>query len=139
MRTVQEAKDEFLDYLGSVRDMSPHTVVSYRNDLAQFEVMDGIGAQTGIATVTTETLRRCIGTLSRQHRAPASINRFIAAVRGLFSYCKKCGYLAVNPALELRTVKNPQRLPRFMPGPEVDKISDATAGTELLWEASYCA
>ena len=135
MRTVREAKDEFLDYLGSVRDMSPHTVISYRNDLAQFEAMDGIGAQTDIAAITPETLRRCIGVLSRQRRAPASINRFIAAVRGLFSYCKKCGYLAANPALELRAVKNPQRLPRFMTGAEVDKLCAAPAGNELLWEA----
>ena len=134
-RTVQDAADEFLEYLSSMRSLSPNTVIGYRNDLRQFAAMDGIGAQTDVSAIKTEALRRCIGMLSRQKRAAASVNRFIAALRSFFAYCKKCGYLAVNPALELKTVKNPKRLPRFMTGAEVDKLCAAPTQNELLWEA----
>ena len=134
-RTVQDAADEFLEYLSSMRSLSPNTVIGYRNDLRQFAAMDGIGAQTDVSAIKTESLRRCIGMLSRQKRAAASVNRFIAALRSFFAYCKKCGYLAVNPALELKTVKNPKRLPRFMTGAEVDKLCAAPTQNELLWEA----
>ena len=132
--TVSDATEEFLLYLGSVRGFSENTVLSYRNDLAQFMQMPHIGAQTDIGAVKTEQLRQCIGVLSREKRAAASINRFIAAVRSLFAYCKKSHHIQTNPALELKTVKNPKRLPRFMTGAEVDKLCAAPATNELLWE-----
>ena len=79
-------------------------------------------------------MRLCIGVLSKQKRAAASINRLIASVRSLFAYCKKFKYIAINPALELKTIKNPRRLPRFMTGAEVDKLCAAPHANELLWE-----
>ncbi len=132
--TVSEAVDEFLLYLGSVRGMSENTVAGYRNDLGQFMGMEHIGGQSDMTAFTTDQLRLCIGVLSRQKRASASINRFIASVRGLFAYARKAGYIKINPALELKTVKNPKRLPRFMTGAEVDKLCAAPSTKELLWE-----
>lgn len=132
--TVSDATEEFLLYLGSVRGLSENTVTSYQNDLAHFMAMEHIGAQTDIGAVTNDQLRLCIGVLSKQKRAAASINRFIASVRSLFAYCKKFGHIKINPALELKTVKNPKRLPRFMTGAEVDKLCAAPVANELLWE-----
>ncbi|MBQ7159563.1 MAG: site-specific integrase, partial [Treponema sp.] len=48
---VSDAVEEFLLYLGSVRGFSENTVLSYRNDLAQFMQMPHIGAQTDIGAV----------------------------------------------------------------------------------------
>ena len=132
--TVSEASDEFLLYLDSVRGMSENTVSGYRCDLEQFAAMEHIGAERDIDSFTTDQLRLCIGVLSRQKRASASINRFVASVRGLFAYCRKFKYIRVNPALELKPVKNPKKLPRFMTGAEVDALCAAPAVNELLWE-----
>ncbi|MCR5725667.1 MAG: tyrosine-type recombinase/integrase [Treponema sp.] len=130
--TVHEATDEFLLYLGSVRGLSEHTVLSYRNDLLQFENM--LSSAGDITQITAEDIRQCIGHLSKLHRASASINRFIAAVRSLFAYCKKNQYIQKNPALEIKTVKLPKRLPRFMTGAEVDKLCAEPLRDELLWQ-----
>ena len=132
--TVSETAEEFLLYLGSVRGMSENTVAGYRNDLTQFMGMEHIGAQADMDAFTTDQLRLCIGVLSRQKKSAASINRFIASVRGLFAYARKFHYIKINPALELKTVKNPKRLPRFMTGAEVDRLCEAPANKELLWE-----
>jgi integrase/recombinase XerC len=40
----------------------------------------------------------------------------------------------VNVAFDLKTVKNPKKLPRFMTGAEVDRICKEPEINELLWE-----
>lgn len=132
--TLSDAAEEFLLYLGSVRGLSENTVTGYQNDLSQFMAMSHIGAEKDVGAVTLEDLRQCIGSLSKQKRAAASINRFIASVRTLFAYCKKYKHITINPALELKTVKLPKRLPRFMTGAEIDRLCAAPEAKELLWE-----
>lgn len=131
--TVEDAIEEYLLYIESVKNLSQNTVAACRNDLAQFAKMKQIGEEREISDLTLEELRMCIGTLSKEKRAPASINRFISSVRSLFSYCRSFGHIKINPALELKNVKNPQRLPAFMTGPEVDKLCALPENHELLW------
>ncbi|MCI1208933.1 MAG: tyrosine-type recombinase/integrase [Treponema sp.] len=129
--TLSDAIDEFLLYLSSVRGVSENTIAAYKNDLHRFsQFADG---NRTVDSITLEDLRQCIGSLSRQKRAAASINRFIAAVRSLFAYCRKFQYILNNPALELRTVRMPVRLPRFMTGAEVDELCRQPEKKELLW------
>ena len=130
---LKDAVEEFLLYIESVRTLSPNTVVACRTDLAQFEKMSFIGAEREMDSITLEELRMCIGELSRQKRSPASINRFVSSVRSLFSYCRTFGHLKINVALELKSVKNPKRLPAFLTGAEVDKLCEQPEKHELLW------
>lgn len=130
--TLSELVDEFLLYLSAVRGLSENTVSGYRNDLEQLKVF--LTPELDIQTVTKENLLLCIGQLSKQKKSAATVNRFIAAVRTLFSYGQKFGYLAKNPALEIKTVKLPKRMPNFMTQNEVDKICTEPEVNELLWE-----
>jgi integrase/recombinase XerC len=132
--TVKDACEEFLLYIKSVRGMSLNTVSSYKNDLIMFISMKHIGSKRDIKTVTTEDLRLCIGQLSLQKKEASTINRFIACVRSLFSYCRKFSYLETNPAAELKTIKMPKRLPNFLTGNEVDKLCREPEENPLLWE-----
>lgn len=125
--------DEFLLYLSAVRGLSKHSVVAYKNDLAQFAHF--LGGETDIASVSAEDIRRCIGNLSKEKKASASINRFIAAVRTFFAYCKKFQYIDNNPALEIKTVKQPKLLPKFLTSAEVDELCATAKEKPLLWEA----
>ena len=114
--TVKEACEEFLVYLGSVKGMSENTVKAYGNDLEKFCSMEHIGGERSIETVTAEDLRLCIGNLSLKKSKSTSINRFISSFRSLFAYCWKFGYLKVNPALEVKTIKTEKTLPNFLTG-----------------------
>ena len=131
--TVKEACEEFLLYIKAVRGMADNTVTAYRNDLEQFCSMNHIGAERDISTVTTEEIRLCIGQLSLKKREASSINRFISAVRTMFSYCRKFGHISKNPADEVNNIKVPKRLPVFLTGAEVDKLCAMPDNKNLLW------
>ena len=132
--TVNDAIEEYLSYIESVRTLSANTIVASRNDLYQFKEMPFIGSFRDMADIELEDLRQCVGLLSKKKRSAASINRFISSVRNLFSYCRRFGHIKNNVAFELKTVKNPKKLPRFMTGAEVDRICREPEINELLWE-----
>ena len=129
--TLQELIDEFLIYISGVRDLSENTVLGYKNDLDH--LMQFLTPELDILSITKENLKLCIGQLSKNHSSNASINRFIAAVRSLFAYAYKFGYLKENPALELKTVKLPKKVPRFMTSAEVETLCNQPEKNELLW------
>lgn len=129
---LSEVADEFLIYIESVRTLSQNSVIAYKNDLAH--LMDVLGEDAFIENVSTEDLRFCVAKLSGENKASSSINRFIAAVRTFFAYCKKLGYIEVNPALELKTVRLPKHIPTFLTAREVDFLCALPEAHELLWE-----
>ncbi|MCQ2573463.1 MAG: tyrosine-type recombinase/integrase [Treponema sp.] len=129
---LQDAIEEFLIYLSSVRTLSENTVIGYRND---FVYLTGYtGTERELETIKKEELLTSIGLMSQKKMAAASINRYIAAVRTLFAYCKKMGYIEKNPALELKNVKLPKRLPKFLTEKEVDDLCMSPEVKEILWE-----
>lgn len=130
--TLSELVDEFLLYLSAVRGLSDNTVDGYGNDLTQLQ--EFLTPDLDIKTITKENLLLCIGQLSKQKKSSATINRFIAAVRTMFAYAKKYNYLTANPAIELKTVKLPKKMPNFMTQDEVQKICNEPEKNELLWE-----
>ena len=131
--TVVDCCSEFLLYLETVKGFSKNTVIGYREDLKHFVLI--VGRDKRMDSVTLEDLRMCVGSLSKRKYSAASVNRFIAAIRGLFAYCKKFKYIPVNVSLELQTLKLPKHLPRFMTEGEVDTLCEMPEKKELLWEA----
>ena len=130
--TLNELVEEFLLYLSAVRNVSENTVAGYRNDLTQLQSL--LTPEIDVKTVTKENLLLCIGELSRQKRAAASINRFISAFRTLFSYARKFEYIEKDPALEIKTVKQPKKVPNYMTQAEVQQLCNQPAENELLWQ-----
>lgn len=128
---LNELIDEFLIYISSVRDLSENTVMGYKNDLEHLK--EFLTPTLDITSITKENLKLCIGQLSKRHSSNASINRFIAAVRSLFGYAYKFGYLEKNPALEIKTVKLSKKVPRFMTKAEVDTLCNEPEKNEILW------
>lgn len=128
---LNELIDEFLIYISSVRDLSENTVMGYKNDLEHLKKF--LTPTLDITSITKENLKLCIGQLSKRHSSNASINRFIAAVRSLFGYAHKFGYLEKNPALEIKTVKLSKKVPRFMTKAEVDTLCNEPEKNEILW------
>lgn len=131
--TLHELTEEFLLYLSAVRGLSENTVTGYRNDLKELQRF--LSPTLDINTITKENLLLSIGQLSKEKKAAASVNRFIAAVRTMFSYALKFGYIKKNPALELKTVKLPKRVPNFMTQAEVQELCSEPENNELLWES----
>ncbi len=130
---LADAIEEFLSYQLGVRGLSPNTVTGYRNDLERLAgLLDG---QRPLDSIGRDDLRYCIGELTVAGAAASSVNRFVAAVRSLFSYCRRFGYIRLNPAQEIHTVRQPRHLPKFMTASEVEQLCAAPQQTALLWVA----
>lgn len=130
---LADAIEEFLSYQQGVRCLSPNTVAGYRNDLWKLAAfLDG---QRPLDSISREDLRQCMGELTMAGSAASSVNRFVAAVRSLFAYCRRYEYIQVNPAQELRTVKQPKQLPKFMTPSEVTELCAVPERNSLLWTA----
>lgn len=129
---LENVGEEFFVYLSSVRELSENSITAYKNDFEHLKEV--LGSKTPVWDITTEDLRLCIARLSQKNMAASSINRFIAAVRTFFAYCRKFEYVKVNPAVSLSNVKVPKFMPRFLTGPEVDKLCELPEKNELLWK-----
>lgn len=141
--TVKDAIEEFLLYAQDVRGLSENTIAAYRNDLIHFVQLlscpracnadDNTGGMD-IAQITAEDVLQTMGQLSRNKMSAVSINRYISAVRTLFAYCRQCGYVEVNVTSEIRTLKTPKHLAKFLTNPETDDLCAQPEKHELLWE-----
>jgi site-specific recombinase XerD len=76
------------------------------------------------AHVDVRALRRYIADLSGRRRAPATIARKLAALRGLFRVQIAIGARTENPAELLRSPKRVQRLPHVLKAGEVAALLD---------------
>lgn len=130
--TLSDAVDEYTLYIQTVRAYSPNTVTGYREDFKHLFAV--VPENTPVTEVSLVMLRNCIAKMSRKKYSITSINRFISACRGLFAYCKKFSYVQNNVCLELKTLKTPKHLPKFMTQAEVDELCQEPEKKELLWE-----
>jgi site-specific recombinase XerD len=97
-------------------------------------------------SIDVRALRRFAASLSEGGRAPATIARKLAALRGLFQAQVQAGARAENPAELLGSPKKAQRLPRVLKTTEAATLLDripATSPLELrdraLFELAYAS
>jgi integrase/recombinase XerC len=109
---VQAAVEDFLAYLKSERDASPHTLRNYRIDLDQFLEflrVRGGGMLPAPATVDDLAVRGFLAWLHGQRLARSSMGRKLAALRSCFRFLCRDGRLGSNPAELVRAPRAPVR------------------------------
>ncbi len=131
--TFEDACSEVLLYLRSIRGLSENSIISYGNDYAH--ALEFFGSDRAVDSISVFDLRSCVASLSEKKYSVPSINRFIASIRTLFAYCKKFNYIEKNVASELKSLRSPKPLPKFMTGAEVDELCALPSENPLLWES----
>jgi integrase/recombinase XerC len=128
---LKQTINNFLEYLRSVRNSSPHTVINYGKDLEQFrEYLSPPGEQApGVAKITHQLIREFVGHLHEQGLQKSSIARKLAALRSFLKYCVREGILSENPARLVPTPKLPKRVPMVLSAEEMSRFLDQLAGT----------
>lgn len=130
--------EEFIVYIESVKKLSEHTILAYKTDLELLgKNLTSLYGKCDfpINDITTEDLRSCVSVLVKQNYSTAKVNRFISAFKSLFAYCKRLQYISINPSFEVKTLKNPQKLPRFMTKDEVTQLCNLPGEKKLLWQS----
>ena len=106
-------REDYLVYLGSVRNLSPHTLESYRKDLEKYEeylAASGVAAQEA----GLDEARGFVSALSKKGLAPRSVNRIVCGVRGWYRYMERRNEIGSNPFAEIKSLRTEKRLPSFL-------------------------
>ena len=103
--------DDFLRYLRSERRASPHTLSSYRRDLATLRQFCDDRKLTAWNELTVHHARAYVGQLHRSGLSGKSIQRALSAARSLFRYLLREKAADNNPLNGISAPKTPKRLP----------------------------
>src|SRR5208337_3678478 len=78
-------RNDYIEYLGMVRNLSPHTLECYGKDLEKYEAFL---AERGVSAeeASVADARGFVAWLSREGLAPRSVNRMVSGVRGWYRY-----------------------------------------------------
>jgi len=129
---MDSAVKQFLTYLRSVRNSSPHTIRSYENDLGQFlTFLTPPGTSTPRPEdVTHLMIREFVAHLHDLKLEKSSIARKLAAIRSFFKYAVREGLVVRNPARMVATPKLPKRIPSVLSAEDLNAFLDSvTPGT----------
>jgi integrase/recombinase XerC len=127
---MKQAIGKYLQYLQSVRNSSPHTILNYGKDLTQFVAyLSPPGEQPpALPKITHLIIREFVGHLHEQGLEKSSIARKLAALRSFFKYCLREGLIKENPARLVPTPKLPKRVPSVLSAEEMNIFLNELAG-----------
>lgn len=122
--TFMHACSDFITYMTEVRNLSPHTVRVYSNDLSAFlswcqrEDIDPLH-------IEHRELRSWLAELTEAGYAVTTINRHLSSVRALYRWLARRGRVETYAAAVIAGRKQPRRLPTTMSNADVSALIDA--------------
>jgi integrase/recombinase XerC len=136
---------DYLSYLQTIRGVSERTLSAYGNDLSLFAkycddheidpaAADSYQVQGFIAELSAA------GKNGNGPMAPASVNRRLSSVRGLYRWLLRFGRRVDNPCDSgssgpIKNVKSPQRLPSVLWEDEMAHFAKLPETQKILWPA----
>lgn len=115
---------EFLSYLESVKQYSPHTLKGYERDLKKLS--DYLSAQDidNWKIVKEHDLRTFVNSERRRGLSPRSIQRLLSSCRTFFEHLLTEGHIQLSPAQNVSSPKLAQLLPKAMDADLVQRLLD---------------
>jgi integrase/recombinase XerC len=103
-----QALEGFGRYLGSERNLSPHTRRAYDSDVRQLTVHTG--SEVGPQAIEADHVRVWLASLHKR-RTPATLGRKLASVRAFYRWMVREGHVRDDPTAGMPMPKLEQRLP----------------------------
>jgi len=129
---------EFIHYLSSEKNASPHTCRAYERDLEEFEnflkhsgMYLASGGNTRIEKVDRVGIRKYLGFLHRKNRK-SSIARKLSTLRSFYKYLVREQIITSNPAKNVATPKAEKPLPTALTVDEAFRLMDSPMDEEQL-------
>jgi integrase/recombinase XerC/integrase/recombinase XerD len=118
---LEKLKQEYLDYLAKVRFLSPATVKAYALDIAPFARWLA-QKKLPVRELCPAHIRGYLVYLSRRNLNPSSVNRALAALRGMYAFAVERGLAGTNPFDGVQGLKKPKPLPRILFEEDMDRL-----------------
>ena len=115
--------DQFIDYLKFEKRYSPHTLLSYRNDLEQFAAY--LASQFDAPPLKLSSplfVRSWLAELKEDDISSKTINRKISALKSFFKYQIKMGAIDQSPMTTVTSPKISKRLPVFVAEQDMEQL-----------------
>lgn len=109
--SVKAFVDDYLSHLAIERGASSNTIAAYGRDLAEYVAFLDSRSIAGPESVTREDATAFVASLRARGLAPSSVERKVAAVRGLHKFLVREGLTENHPTARLPLPKVPERLP----------------------------
>ena len=116
--------EQFLFFLKSEQNVSPHTLRSYTKDLVDFLTF----ADKRPKEIDNLDIRSFLASLHHSNLKKSSISRQLATIRSFFKFLHREGYVKNNPAKLVSSPKVPKNLPRFLSIDEVFYLMETPQG-----------
>jgi integrase/recombinase XerC len=126
---VREALERFLIELAASRRASAHTVAAYARDVgAVLDSAFGPGKPVAASQWTRALIESAMRKKTVEGQSARSVARALSACRTFSRFCARRGILPSDPAGGLRNPRLPQRIPRPVPAPLLQKALDGLDG-----------
>lgn len=112
--------DSFLQYIQYRKNYSSYTVLSYHNDISQFQTFLLSNYNLSIDKAETTHIRDWMVALRQEKQSPASINRKLSALKSFYKYLLREKQVNQNPTDGITSLKKPEKLPVFFRENEID-------------------
>jgi integrase/recombinase XerD len=116
--------ESYKDYLANERQVSNNTISSYIRDITQFADYLDNNEKGDFDSITKDDIEVYISLLLNNGRSPATVTRFIAAIKSFFRRLTSDGYEGLNPTEELDTIAAERKAPVILSNEEIAILLD---------------
>ena len=114
---------EYLGHLSVERGASPHTIEAYRHDLGEYaRFLDERRGVASLPEASRDDVTAYVSSLRVRGLAPSTVERRVAAVKGLHKFLVREGVTENHPTARLPLPKVPARLPDVLSIADVDAL-----------------
>lgn len=121
MTNTQFYITNFLNYIKLQKGDSPHTLRAYKNDLEEFFNF----AQFEPEKIEPVVIRGFISEQILKGKSKTTVARKLSTLRSFFSYLYSEGFIKINPARVVSSVKTKRAIPKFLTVDDAFKLVEA--------------
>jgi integrase/recombinase XerC len=127
---LNQAVQQYLDYLAYNKRYSSHTIDAYRRDIQRLiHTLEDLG-HNAWADTQADTIRAAMITARKTDLAPKSIQRILSSWRSFFTYLLQQRLVKLNPVEGIKAPKSPQKLPKSLDPDQISQVLNAPIASD---------
>lgn len=129
---MERQLEAYCAHLRNERQVSEHTLLGYRRDLAKVVAYCNEHGIAGWQALQIQQLRQLIARQHHHGQSARSLARLLSAVRGLYRYLNREGLCQHDPASGLSPPKGERRLPKVLDTDRALQLLDGGVDDEFI-------
>ena len=109
-----EILNQYLDSLEKIKNYSPNTIKSYRNDILQYLNEE----------ITVGEFSKYLKICSKKEYSKSTINRKITSIKTFLKWCIERNYLDSTAVKSVKNLKNEKKLPNVLTANYINELLD---------------